>query len=116
LNDYFPDMLPGLSGLLSLEKARKVFGDLRIVPVAVPYDCTDGFMCAYWRRPEAYLDAGVRGAISFFSLARDVDARIEDLRRDLADGSWARRNGHLLRETEMDFGYRLVVAEIEQTT
>ncbi len=112
LNDYFPDMLPKLSALLPLEKARAVFGPVRVVPVPVPHDCTDGFMCAYWRRPHAYLDADVRRAISFFSLARDVDERIGKLHRDLEDGTWARRNGHILQETEQDFGYRLVIAEI----
>ena len=112
LNDYFPDMLPKLAALLPLEKARAVFGVVRIVPVPVPHDCTDGFMCAYWRRPHAYLDQAVRNAISFFSLARDVPGRIEKLRRDLEDGTWERRNGHILHETGRDFGYRLLIAEI----
>ncbi len=112
LNDYFPDVIPNFSALLPLDKAQQVFGAIRIVPVPVPHDCTDGFMCAYWRRPQAYLDAGVRGAISFFSWARDVDERIAKLRSDLEDGAWVRRNGHILQETERDFGYRLVIAEI----
>jgi SAM-dependent methyltransferase len=112
LNDYFPEMKGELSELLPLKTARAVFGELRIVPVPVPHDCTDGFFCAYWRRPEAYLDPDIRGAISFFAKARDVEARIEMLRRDLADGTWMRRNGHLMRETERDFGYRLVITEI----
>lgn len=111
LNDYFPEMRSELAELLPLDAARAVFGDLRIVPVSVPHDCTDGFFCAYWRRPEAYLNPGVRAAISFFAKARDVDARIEKLRRDLADGTWMRRNGHLMRETERDFGYRLVITQ-----
>jgi SAM-dependent methyltransferase len=112
LNDYFPEMRQTLKTLLPLDKARAVFGELRIVPVPVPHDCTDGFMCAYWRRPEAYLDPGVRTAISFFAIAQDVERKIEMLRRDLDDGTWMRRNGHILHETEQDFGYRLVIAEI----
>jgi hypothetical protein len=111
LNDYFADIRPQFGELLPLATARAVFGELRIIPVPVPHDCTDGFFCAYWRRPEAYLDPGVRAAISFFAKVPDVDARMEMLRRDLADGAWLRRNGHLMRETERDFGYRLVIAE-----
>ena len=34
---------------------------------AHPHDCTDGFLGAYWRRPHAYLDADVRGAMSTFT-------------------------------------------------
>lgn len=112
LNDYFPEMRKTLKTLLPLDRARAVFGDLRLVPVPVPHDCTDGFLCAYWRRPQAYLDASVRKAISFFAIAQDVEKKITMLQRDLEDGTWMRRNGHILRETEQDFGYRLVIAEI----
>lgn len=113
LNDYFPEMRTQLKPLLPLDRARTVFPKLRTVPVPVPHDCTDGFMCAYWRRPEAYLDPGVRTAISFFAIAQDVEPKIEHLRRDLEDGTWERRNGHLRHETQKDFGYRLVIADIE---
>ncbi len=109
--DYFPQVRPKLKPLLPLESARAVFSRLRVTPVPVPHDCTDGFFCAYWRRPERYLDPDVRAAISFFTLVDDVEARIARLRRDIEDGTWLRRNGHLLRETEMDYGYRLIVAE-----
>jgi hypothetical protein len=92
-----------------------VFGAVRVEPVPVPHDCTDGFFCAYWRRPERYLDADVRAAISFFSFCTEVEPRIAQLGRDLEDGSWARRNAGILDKTEMDYGYRLVVAELERT-
>lgn len=112
VRDYFDGMLSHMPSLLPLDIARRVFGELRIVPLPVPHDCTDGFFCAYWRRPEAYLDPDVRAAISFFANAPDVDGAITRLKRDLADGTWERRNGHLRRETAMDFGYRLVIAEL----
>ena len=78
----------------------------------VPHDCVDGFMGAYWRRPHAYLDAGVRSAISTFAkmTPRDLEAGLKRLRRDLEDGTWARRYGHLLDRSEIDLGYRIVVA------
>jgi SAM-dependent methyltransferase len=111
IRDYFPDMLPSFTALLPLDKARAVFGDVAVVPVPVPQDCTDGFLCAYWKRPQAYLDSGVRAAISFFATAKDVETRIEHLRRDLEDGTWMRRNGDLMQEQQKDYGYRLVIAE-----
>jgi len=112
IDDYFPDMRPLLTPLLNMKIAHAVFGELRVVPVPVPHDCTDGFLTAYWRRPEVYLDSGARGAISFFAKMDGVEPRIERLRRDLADGTWERRHGHLRGETEIDFGYRLVIADI----
>ncbi|MGH6872336.1 MAG: class I SAM-dependent methyltransferase [Rhizomicrobium sp.] len=110
VEDYFPQMRTGFRPLLPLDRARAVFGALRIVKLAVPHDCTDGFLAAYWRRPEAYLDPAVRRAISFFAKVSDDDPRLERLRRDLDDGTWMRRNARLMDETAMDYGYRLVVA------
>jgi len=111
LIDYFAEARPYMRPLLNMETARAVFGDLRIVPIPIPWDCTDGFLCAYWRRPERYLEAGARGAISFFSLIDDPEPALARLKQDLADGTWAKRYGTLLGETQKDFGYRLVVAQ-----
>ena len=78
----------------------------------VPWDCSDGFMCAYWRRPERYLDPEVRGAISGLAQLpqEHVEAGMRRLAADLDSGAWQRRNAELLDREEMDFGYRLVVA------
>ena len=114
LQDYFPESAPQMRPLLPLDKARAVFPAIHIIPVPVPHDCTDGFFCAYWRRPEMYLGPQARAAISFFANASNVDERIDCLRRDLADGTWLRRHGEVLRETEMDLGYRLIIATPEQ--
>jgi hypothetical protein len=40
----------------------------------------------------------------------DVDSGLTRLRGDLADGTWERRYGHLLGMSELDLGYRLVIA------
>ena len=42
-------------------------GPVRMAPVPIPHDCTDGVLGAYWRRPEAYLDADIRSAMSSFA-------------------------------------------------
>ena len=91
-------------------------GPLRVVPLPVPHDCVDGFLGAYWRRPEAYLDAGVRGAMSTFARlgpepAQSVMQGLARLGEDLASGRWEARFGHLRTLRELDLGYRLVIGE-----
>jgi hypothetical protein len=94
----------------TLDGMRSVLGPLEIHPVPIPADCSDGFLGAYWRRPARYLDAGARGAISGFARLRDPAPGLERLRADLADGTWKRRHGDLLALSELDLGYRLIVA------
>ena len=78
--------------------------------VPIPWDYADGFLGAYWRRPEAYLDDDARRAISTFSRLGDVSSLLDRLRADLDSGAWRRANGALLSLSELDLGYRLVVA------
>ncbi len=80
-----------------------------MIEVPIPHNCTDGFLCAYWRRPEAYLDLKIRSAISTFSMLGDVTTALEKLDRDLKSRDWHRRYGNLLDITELDLGYRLIV-------
>jgi len=77
----------------------------------VPKDCVDGFLGAYWARPEAYLDPAVRAGISSFSHP-GTEPGLARLRADLASGAWHARYGHLLEADALDLGYRLVVAEL----
>lgn len=83
---------------------------IEVFDVPVPHDCSDGFLGAYWRRPEAYLEEEVRAAISVFSRIGSLEAGLVRLRADLESGEWQRRYGSLPRRTELDLGYRLVVA------
>ena len=78
----------------------------------MPHDCTDGFFGAYWRRPEAYLDPGVRASIFGLDHLDETVVRpaIERLAADLASGDWDRHHGHLRALQEIDLGYRLVVS------
>jgi SAM-dependent methyltransferase len=111
LDDYFP----GLAGSRYPELAEfDVLGRVTIDPVPVPADCTDGFTAAYWRRPNAYLDEAVRANMSTFALLDDrvVADGVARLERDLSDSSWQSRYASLLTLSELDVGYRLVVAEL----
>lgn len=96
--------------------ARALGGDVRIETVPVPYDCRDGFIGAYWRRPSLYLDQRVRRTIATLQEIGDDDL-LDGLRRlseDLASGAWEAANGWLLGRNEIDLGYRLIVAEYPQ--
>ena len=86
-----------------------MLGGARSVVAPIPRDCIDGFLCAYWRRPEAYLDARVRAGISSFWALDDITPGLERLRADLDSGAWARAHGDLLEREACDCGYRLVV-------
>ncbi|MEZ5178883.1 MAG: methyltransferase domain-containing protein [Acidimicrobiales bacterium] len=113
VRDYFPEIaqLPG-SAPPSADDIAASLGGGRVDPFPVPADCVDGFLWAYWARPAAYLDPGVRGAISALAqLEASVVARgAAALEADLASGRWLDRNGHLLAEPAVDGGFRLVVA------
>lgn len=110
VQDYLPEILeidrPNFPSLRDIEAA---IGPTEAHTLRVPADCRDGFLGAYWRRPEAYLDARVRAAISAFSKV-DSAAGIARLRCDIEDGTWRSRYGALLSLPELDVGYRLVVA------
>jgi SAM-dependent methyltransferase len=111
VRDYFPEILRHDREIFPpLAAVASELGTLRIEPLPVPWDCSDGFLGAYWRRPERYLDAAARGAISTFSRV-DAAAGLQRLRGDLADGSWQRRNADLLAMNDLDIGYRLCIAE-----
>jgi SAM-dependent methyltransferase len=111
VEDYFPEIGEIDRCILpSIEELRGVLGDIDVRPLSVPHDCNDGFLGAYWQRPNPYLDEGVRNAMSTFSKINHIESGFARLRSDLEDGTWARRYGHLLRQSEIDLGYRLVIA------
>lgn len=81
-------------------------------PVLIPWDCSDGFFEAYWRRPEAYLEEHVRRAVSVWTQAGPEAERraVTSLREDLASGRWAERNRDLLALDAAELGLRLLIA------
>ena len=129
LMNYLPGVLPPearwLSGVYfpliahadetlfpTLAACEASLGPCRVVPVLIPADCVDGFLDAYWARPEAYLDEAVRAGISGFRLMPEAEraAGLERLARDLASGAWDERFGHLRKEPSFDAGVRLIIA------
>jgi SAM-dependent methyltransferase len=113
---WLTDYLPELAALDEAQMPRmfdyeRWLGPVRITPVPVPHDCSDGFLYAYWRRPAAYLDATIRSGSSSFWAIGNTEAGLQNLRRDLETGAWQRRYAKLLTLDEYDAGYRLVVAD-----
>lgn len=88
-------------------------GAVRIQPVLVPHDCTDGFAAAFWRRPWAYLDPAVRAGMSVLTQPGHHVLRpgLRQLSADLDSGRWHERHNDLLRLDEFDAGYRLLIAD-----
>ncbi len=111
LLDYLPQVKAIDEALFpSIQQLSSWLGPVRTTVVPIPHDCTDGFLCAYWRRPEAYLDEGVRRAISTFSRVHDIEDGLRKLETDLSSGVWREKYGSLSQQTERDFGYRLVAS------
>ena len=97
---------------------RAALGRVHIVPVPVAHDCLDGFYGAFWRRPEAYLDPGVRAGISVFAQVSSaaVDRAIDALGADLDTGRWHQRHRGLLALSELHLGYYVIIAEPDLRT
>ena len=95
------------------EVAAVLGGRTRIETIPTPADCTDGFFEAFWNRPEALLDPGIRESQSVWQLLDDgVEARIvERVRASLESGDWDRRYGELRERETLTGSLRLVVSE-----
>jgi len=85
--------------------------DVQVVPIA--RDTQDWMLGSFWAHPERVLDPQARNATSGFArMAPDVVERVvAAVERDLRDGTWDARHGHLRELDEYDAGLRLVVAD-----
>lgn len=111
LLEYFPGLAALDEGQMpKLSDYEAWLGPVEIASVPIPHDCADGFLSAYWRRPEAYLDDKVRAAMSSFWALGDVSDTLARLQDDLDSGAWEARYGDVMKLAERDCGYRLVVA------
>jgi len=113
LTDYVPELIeaerrryPGLEFIGETLGAAAV---IRTVPV--PNDCLDGFTEAFFARPEAFLQEGVRRGQSAWGFVEEgVEERfVEHLRGDLESGAWDARYGALRNQDYFEGSLRLVV-------
>ncbi|HEY4896833.1 MAG TPA: class I SAM-dependent methyltransferase, partial [Solirubrobacteraceae bacterium] len=97
----------------SIDDVRAALGGRTTVEtIPTPADCSDGFFEAFWRRPEALLDADVRSAQSMWAL---LEPRVEQtmvarLAAALESGAWEAEHGYLRREAQFEGSLRLVVS------
>jgi SAM-dependent methyltransferase len=114
LTEYAPEVIDTETRRYpSLEALRDgLGGPVGATVVPVPLDCTDGFNEAYYGRPEALLDPAARRSCSAWSFVSAAvhDRFTRDLSRDLADGSWDGRHGHLRSEPSFEGSLILAVS------
>ena len=119
LYDYFPWLwedaarflpLNELTELIQANTTRRV----EAIPLMLPYDLSDLFAAAAWRRPEMYLQPEVRAGISSFALADPnlIQQGVNSLAADLSSGAWDAKYGEIRKLTEIDVGYRFLKTTI----
>ncbi|MEO8925748.1 MAG: methyltransferase domain-containing protein [Caulobacteraceae bacterium] len=111
--DYFPELLTLDRQIMpSLDALAEELGAFEATPVLIPHDCSDGFLGAYWRRPEVYLDLISRRSMSSFAKI-EADNGLDRLANDVKSGVWRKRNADILALDALDVGYRLLRWEFE---
>jgi len=90
--------------------------DADVQAVRIPIDCADGFVEAFYGRPEAYLDPEVRRAQSVWGFVDDADEEriVADLARMLESGEWDRRWGEWRQRECFEGSLRLIVADVSR--
>ncbi|WP_210603756.1 SAM-dependent methyltransferase [Brevibacterium oceani] len=115
LTDYAPEAISTEARRYpSIERiAVGLGGTVDVSRLPIPLNCVDGFSEAYFGRPEMLLDPGARQANSAWSFVSDeAVARFDtDLRRDLDDGTWDLRFGHLRNQPSFEGSLVLIVAK-----
>jgi SAM-dependent methyltransferase len=113
--DYFPEIFEMDKGIFpEMEELNEHFSEVVITPLAIPADCKDGLLAAFWKRPEAYLSEKVRQSTSPFSKIKYLAEGLKKLEDDIASGAWAKNNHAILNATSLDVGYRLISARVRQ--
>jgi ubiquinone/menaquinone biosynthesis C-methylase UbiE len=119
LYDYFPWLWEDALKFLPLHEITSLIEQntqrsIEIIPLMLPYDLSDLFAAAAWRRPELYLQPEVRAGISSFALADPtlIESGVKSLAADLSSGEWDKKYGEIHQLTEIDVGYRFFKAVI----
>ena len=113
--DYLPELTElDVFRFAPPHEIARALGGAQVEPFPLPRDCRDGFIEAWWARPEAYLDPVVRAGCSGFRALDPaaVERATQSLSRDLDSGEWDNRHGALRSLRSLDLGNRLVVADL----
>lgn len=98
----------------AIEAVAAALGGLtRVEQVPTPGDCADGFVEAFWRRPEALLDPAIRASQSMWALLGPGEETriVERLAAALSTGAWDAEHGYLREQATFDGALRLVISE-----
>ncbi|MCG6134626.1 MAG: class I SAM-dependent methyltransferase [Nostoc sp. LLA-1] len=119
LYDYFPFLWEDALRFLPLQEQIDLIQThtkrrVEAIPLLLPYDLSDLFAAAAWRRPELYLQPEVRAGISSFALANQdlIEQGLQLLTADLNSGEWIKKYGDIRNLTEIDLGYRFIRATL----
>ena len=95
------------------EVAAELGGVTRIESIPIPAECVDGFVEAFWNRPEALLDPEVRASQSLWERfdESELTPMFERLAADLESGAWDERHGHLRGQDTFEGSLRLIISE-----
>ncbi len=111
IRDYLPELTELSVKIPSVQQVAAALGqDIEVRTLLVPWDCADGFLPAFWRRPQAYQDPAVQQSMSGLQLLDPhvLTRGMTKLRVDLEDGTWQRKNNNLLELNALDAGWRLI--------
>lgn len=111
---YFPE-------LIEVERARypsikfitdALGGQSSVQDITIPLDCCDGFQEAFYGRPEAFLDKGVRQAQSAWGFMAPglEDILVARLAEELRSGDWDKKYAHFRTQASFTGALRLVIA------
>jgi SAM-dependent methyltransferase len=112
--DYFPEVAELDRRIFPTPEtlARWLDAEVDVREVPVSRDTPDWMLGSFWAHPERVLDPQARSSTSGFArMPRDVVNRVvKAVERDLQDGTWDARHGHLRKLDEYDVGLRLLVS------
>jgi SAM-dependent methyltransferase len=93
-------------------------GEVDVQEVPIARHTPDWSLGSFWAHPERVLDAQARKSTSGFArMPQEIVERVvEAVERDLHDGTWDARHGHLRELDEYDAGLRLLVSEAPPAT
>ena len=113
VSDYAPELLSAEARRAPTVAfiAERIGATAQVLTVPVPLDCRDGFLEAFYGRPESLLEPAVRKAQSAWGfVAPGVEDRfVKTLAADLASGRWDERHGHLRTQPTFEGALRLIV-------
>ena len=112
VRDYLPELSAVWRTTPTVQDVADAMGEgTRIEVLLVPWDCRDGFLSAYWRRPELYLDDEARRCMSGLQALDPavVERGMAALRADLDSGRWYARQADQLAREQFDGGWRLLI-------